>query len=293
MNDFTYELPFSIEKLLIGIFFELKRKGFYDITHLLNDASISYDKGNYSPYDKREKMRSDALSIYVKIHLNPLNIQLMEENVKYKKILIEIIDNLIPANVGFDVKDISYAVDLTKEFNLEDDLLIDLEMQTERISNSALAEILPEDIKIKGFKMAEFYTYLYSVENSIRLFIIKLSKEKYGEDYFKKLAIPSYQKKTIEERKENAKMNKWLSVRDSSDIFYLDFKDLSSIIKNNWEIFENYFPTQEFITSKLTDMANCRNLIAHNSFVGDTERNLVKSYYDVILKQLMMNKKIV
>jgi hypothetical protein len=50
--------------------------------------------------------------------------------------LIEIIDNLIPANVGFDVKDISYAVDLTKEFNLEDDLLIDLEMQVLDMANS-------------------------------------------------------------------------------------------------------------------------------------------------------------
>ncbi len=88
-------------------------------------------------------------------------------------------------------------------------------------------------------------------------------------------------------------MNKYLSVRESFDIFYLDFKDLSLIIKNNWEIFENYFPTEEFIISKLTDMANCRNLIDYNSFVGDIEKNLVKSYYDVILKQLMINKKIV
>ncbi len=40
-------------------------------------------------------------------------------------------------------------------------------------------------------------------------------------------------------------------------------------------------------------MANCRNLIDYNSFVGDIEKNLVKSYYDVILKQLMINKKIV
>ncbi len=49
----------------------------------------------------------------------------------------------------------------------------------------------------------------------------------------KKLVIPSYQKKIIEEREENAKMNKYLSVRESFDIFYLDFKDLSLIIKNN------------------------------------------------------------
>lgn len=33
-------------------------------------------------------------------------------------------------------------------------------------------------------------------------------------------------------------------------------------------------------------MADCRNLIAHNSYVGDTERNLMKTYYNVILKQI-------
>lgn len=28
------------------------------------------------------------------------------------------------------------------------------------------------------------------------------------------------------------------------------------------------------------------NLIAHNSYIGDTERNLIKTYYNVILKQI-------
>ncbi len=43
--------------------------------------------------------------------------------------------------------------------------------------------------------MAEFYTYLYLVENSIRLFIIKLSKEKYGDDYKKKISNTFLSKK--------------------------------------------------------------------------------------------------
>lgn len=47
-----------------------------------------------------------------------------------------------------------------------------------------------------------------------------------------------------------------------------------------------YFPSQDFILPKLNDMAECRNKIAHNSYVNDIERNLMKTYYNVILKQI-------
>ena len=79
--------------------------------------------------------------------------------------------------------------------------------------------------------------------------------------------------------------NKWLSVR-GTELFYLDFKDLGAVINNNWEIFKDYFPSQDFILPKLNDMAECRNKIAHNSYVDDIERNLMKTYYNVILRQI-------
>lgn len=47
-----------------------------------------------------------------------------------------------------------------------------------------------------------------------------------------------------------------------------------------------HFPSQSFILSKLNDMAECRNKIAHNSCVEDIERNLMKTYYNVILRQI-------
>lgn len=53
-----------------------------------------------------------------------------------------------------------------------------------------------------------------------------------------------------------------------------------------FDVKDAYFPNREFIIPKLNEMADCRNLIAHNSYVGDTERNLMKTYYNVILKQI-------
>ena len=46
------------------------------------------------------------------------------------------------------------------------------------------------------------------------------------------------------------------------------------------------FQVKNFILPTLNDMAECRNKIAHNSYVDDIERNLMKTYYNVILRQI-------
>jgi len=45
-------------------------------------------------------------------------------------------------------------MDLSKELDIEDDILADLERQTERISNSVISALLPEEVKLKGYKMS-------------------------------------------------------------------------------------------------------------------------------------------
>lgn len=282
MSEYTYDLPFTSERFLMGIIYELKKKDKYDISNLLKGADIQVEKGGYSHYDGGG--RHDALSAYITFYVNPQNIDILdvEEN---KSLLKSICDKLIPANVGFDVKSVSFTIDLSKDFEIEDDLILDLEKNTNGISSKILSDILPEDIKVKGYHMAEVYTYLYSVENSLRLFIEKVCKDSYGEEYFNNIVVPKALQTTIKKRQDNAGNKKWLSIR-GNELFYLDFKDLGSLIENNWEMFKRYFPNRDFIIPKLNEMADCRNLIAHNSYVGDTERNLMKTYYNVILKQI-------
>lgn len=282
MEQYTYNVPFTNEKFLFGIIYELKKKDKYDIANLLKGADVQINKGDYSYYSGGG--RWNAISVYIIFYVNPSNIDIIdtEEN---KSILEDVCDKLIPANVGFDVKGVSFTLDLTKDFEIEDDLIADLEKNTNNISSKILCDILPEDIKVKGYHMAEVYTYLYSVENSLRLFIEKICKEFYGEDYFNKINVTRALQNTISNRKENAKSKKWLSIR-GNELFYLDFRDLGTLIRNNWGLFEKYFPSTDFIIPKLNEMADCRNLIAHNSYIGDTERNLIKTYYNVILKQI-------
>lgn len=284
MANFTYELPFSYEKYLTGILYELKRNEKYDVAHLLKGATVSIEQGGFSYYVGRWG-RSDASAAYVNFYTHPQYIDQLED-MDIKEELRQICHKLIPDNVGFDVKSVSFIMDLSKDLDLEEDILTDLEQQTERISNSLISDLLPEDVKLKGYKMAEVYTYLYSVENSLRLLIEKIGKKIYGNDFFSKLTIPSRTRNTLAQRKDDAISKKWLSIRGDSDLFYLDFKDLGSIIENNWDMFKDYFPNQDFILPKINEMADCRNLIAHNSFIDETEKNLIRTYYNVILKQL-------
>lgn len=283
MSDFTYQLPFSTEKLLSGIIIMLKKENKYDVANLLRGSSVQIETGGYSYYDGHWG-RSDAMAAYVTFFVNPNYLDALDCD-DTKNLLNRICSGLIPPDVGYDIKSVSFSMDLTKDFEVEDDLIADLENNVNSLAFRIIGELLPEDIRIKGYQMAEAYTYLYSVENSLRLFIEKIAKEKYGENYFQSLNIPRALQNTIASRQSNDASNKWMSVR-GTELFYLDFKDLGSVINSNWDIFKDYFPSQDFILPKLNDMAECRNKIAHNSYVDDIERNLMKTYYNVILKQI-------
>jgi hypothetical protein len=287
VGSFTYNLPFSNEKFMQGIILMLKKENKYDLAGLLRGATVQIEKGGYSYYDGGSG-RSNALAASIVFLVNPNYLEILEQN-EHSQILVNICDSLIPPDVGFDVKRVNFIMDLEKDFDMEDDLIADLENNVYMISNKVTSELLPADIRIKGYKMAEAYTYLYSVENSLRLFIEKVSIEEHGEEYFSKLNITRSLKDTIANRMEKAKSQKWLGIR-GTELFYLDFKDLGSIISNNWGIFGKYFPSQDFILPKLNEMAECRNKIAHNSYIEDLERNLLKTYYNMILKQISIEE---
>ncbi|HBZ6637587.1 TPA: hypothetical protein MMJ96_003047 [Clostridium botulinum] len=274
---FTYYMSISDDKYMKGILSELKRKNEYQISSLLDKGSVTIeDSGTYSHY-VGGCGRPDAHAVYITFSVNPNNINSLEKSEITNK-LKTICDKLIDPKCGFDVKGINYIPDLSKEWDLEDDLSIELEGKSKNISTKVLKELLPDDIRKKGYEMAEIYTYLYAIENSLRLFI-----EKIGEG---NLYLSSGLQRIVEEIKNNESKNLWLSVRGDLDLFYLDFKDLKTVITANWDLFKECFPSQEFITSKIADIAECRNKVAHNSYIDKDERNLIKTYYTVILGQI-------
>lgn len=274
---FTYRLPFSEEQFMKGLLGELRRNGNLNIIALLDQATLTVNvTPTYSYYDGGSG-RSNAYATYIEFFVNPNNITKLEDELVQSE-LVSLCDKLIPANCGFDVKGVRFNPDISKDWDTEYDLSLELEGKSEIISNEILKELLPEDLKIKGTEMAEVYTYLYGVENALRIFIRKVGGDQ--------LVYSTPLQKGIDSRKASEAQHKWLSVRGEDDLFYLDFKDLGLMIQNNWNLFKAFFPDQQFITLRIKEMAECRNKVAHNSYISTEERLLMKSYFSTLLAQI-------
>ena len=110
MSEFTYELPFSNEKLLQGILIELKRINKHEIIPSLKASTISIDDLGTSYYVDRSG-RWNARGVKVKFYVNPNSIENLSKD-EYRGIIFEICSNLIPGEVGYDIKEIAFVPDL-------------------------------------------------------------------------------------------------------------------------------------------------------------------------------------
>lgn len=277
MGDFTYKAP-DENNYLVALKKYLKHHKEDEIVAILDNSVCKIlDSSQFS----KKRWNGMWTEILFEIPFNKL--EKVTDDIKTK--LAKYCDEIMPKDVGFDIQ----SVDFKPRLDLEDngDILEDLNRTVSSISVETLSKILNSDLIQKGKSMSEVYLYLYCIENSMRIFINKQLVEKYGENYFDQLSEGLKRKITV--RKNNEEKNKWLSFRGSSDLFYLDFKELSSIIRGKWELFEKYFPSQEWIASKIDDLSEVRNLIAHNSYITEQEGKLMKSYFEIILKQIEKN----
>lgn len=146
---------------------------------------------------------------------------------------------------------------------------------------------LPEDIYDKSLEMSETYLYLYCIENTLRKFIGDAFINKYGMNYNDQITVPHSVKKKITDRKSSETQNKWLSQRGDDFLFYLDFKELADLILNNWnDVFKDHFPSQQWISIKIDELGNIRNLVAHNSYINTHDKRVLVTNYHSIVRQL-------
>ena len=66
----------------------------------------------------------------------------------------------------------------------------------------------------------------------------------------------------------------------------MDFSELGLIIENNWDMFKGHFDSLQWIKTRIDELADLRNLVAHNSYLGEDEQEMIRSHYKSILKQL-------
>lgn len=277
-DNFTYESPKG-KKYLDALLKYLDAKSESDMYNLLKDSTCEIDaSGSFS------RKRWDAMytTIYFYIPADKFSSFSIDE--KSKARLIDYCDTIMPKNTGLDVMQIEFSPSVEDVFDngtLEDNL--------NEISHSiGVTERfrLPDDILNKGKEMAEVYLYLYAIENYIRLFIEKVGIDTYGQDYFSNFTVPKSIRESINGRKRTEEKIRWVRIRGDSELFYLDFIELNTLIQNNWEVFKNYFPDQAWISSKLQELYRIRILVAHNSYVGEHERDILRVNFRSIVNQL-------
>jgi len=280
-DDYTYpELDQAYaDSYLYTLIAYLKSKKKDNIVEMLQNADCRIITTTTFSY-----RRWNAYKMEVHFYVPMDNFTPLEEaeSIKFTAFCNDIVDK----SFGYDVSEAKIVPVARVDTSSEEKMTREISRIQERIQETASRNILPKDILDKGREMSYAYIYIYCVENSLRLFIENIGTKNLGTDYFNKLSINRDIRKKVASRKDDESRKKWTSLRGDSDIFYTDFSELGGIIENNWEIFKEYFPSIPWIKTKIEELAECRIRIAHNSYIGPDEQELIRSNYKNILKQL-------
>ena len=281
MSDFSYEIP-NEDRYLRAVIINLTQKGHDDVASLLEGSKCTITHGG-----QFSRRRWNAM--WTTVHLD-ITIDRYEEVMRHiteevKETIRTVCDEVMPPRSGLDVMGVKFSLSL-EDVPREKDLMTDLKRITEELPPELRSEIIPDDIKEKAQEMSEVYTYLYCVENALRAFIEKVAKENYGEAFLDDLKLNADMQRKITYRKRSKEKLKWLSVRGDSDIYYLDLEDLGKVIRNNWDIFEPYFESQEWIVININEISECRHPVAHNSYLDEHERDILRINFIKIMKQI-------
>lgn len=132
-------------------------------------------------------------------------------------------------------------------------------------------------IRLQAVKMASVYQAFFVFENSVRELVEARLKEQMGTDWWTKGTNSAIRKK-VADRKKKEQANRWHGARGESEIDYADFGDLSLMVTNNWELFEDLFPDQDWVRTRLSDLELSRNVIAHNGVLNGREITRITLY---------------
>jgi hypothetical protein len=85
-------------------------------------------------------------------------------------------------------------------------------------------------------------------------------------------------KEFAEGRQRTAFADNWLEGEKSDLLGFVDFGQLSAIIIEKWENFEDLVPTQHWLKQRMDELEKARNFIAHNRMLLPSEFNRVYMY---------------
>ena len=127
-----------------------------------------------------------------------------------------------------------------------------------------------------ALEMARLYAVMHCFENEIRSLIRETLEENEGPDWQEKL--PTKVIRNAESRQKTAKKDSWLEGDKVNFLSFVDFGDLSTIMIEKWEYFENLIPSQHWLKQRMDELEKTRNYIAHNRMLLPSEFNRIYMY---------------
>jgi hypothetical protein len=151
----------------------------------------------------------------------------------------------------------------------------DTKQAEERLLSEALA---PFNVATRNnaLEMARLYSVLHCFENEVRKLIRETLEEKEGADWVDKL--PQKTKLFAEGRQKTAFEDSWLEGEKSDLLGFVDFGQLSAIIIDKWDSFEDIIPSQHWLKQRMDELEKVRNFIAHNRMLLPSEFQRIYLY---------------
>jgi hypothetical protein len=134
-------------------------------------------------------------------------------------------------------------------------------------------KLLDDELLAKARRMATVYTVVAAFENTVRAFIAKRLLEEKGADWWSVAVSEKIRAKATTRQEEESK-TRWHTPRGDQPLNYTEFGDLASIVSQNWDLFEDYFQSQEWFRQLMNTLERSRNVIMHSGELSleDVER---------------------
>ena len=161
-----------------------------------------------------------------------------------------------------------------------------------RASNdpAVLQRVLPlEDFStaIRRSSMAALPAYLalFCFENSARELVGERLLDRHGSGWWNDV-VPKAIRDRVAARQAREGVQRWHVSRGASEIYYTDFGDLRQIIQTNWVDFEDLFPHQNWVVSRLDELEASRNIVAHSNTLDERELTRLRVYLQDWTRQI-------
>ena len=147
------------------------------------------------------------------------------------------------------------------------------ELLAQEYVNSLSLDLLDDEHVNTAKQMSTVYTAIAAFENTVREFVVKILIENRGENWWEESVSEKIRLKA-ESRKHEEEKIRWHTPRGDSMINYVEFGDLTSIMSQNIELFEDHIVSIEWTRQIFNTLERSRNVIMHSGELGkrDIER---------------------